>query len=110
MRRPSPARNTARAALAVALIASAFATALPLTLDEIAGLCGSGEGPENCGRMIEAVQLKRLPDLAKRDGATLVISLFPAGTTTFADADVRGGLRTYASRITSARSTPSCSM
>ncbi len=95
MRRPSPARNTARAALAGALIASAFATALPLTLDEIAGLCGSGAGPENCGRRIEAVQLKRLPDLAKRDGATLVISLYPAGTMTFADADVRGGLRTY---------------
>ena len=41
------------------------------------------------------MQLKRLPDLAKRDGATLVVSLYPAGTTTFADADVRGGQRTY---------------
>jgi hypothetical protein len=95
VRLPSPARNTARAALAGALIASAAATALPLSLDEIAGLCSSGPGPENCARRIEAVQLTRLPDLAKRDGATLIVSLYPAGTTSFADADVRGGLRTY---------------
>jgi hypothetical protein len=95
VRLPSPARNTARAALAGALIASAVATALPLTLDEIAGLCGSGPGPENCARRIESVQLKRLPELAKRDGATLIVSLYPAGTTSFADADVRGGERTY---------------
>lgn len=83
------------AALAVALFICRPAFALPLSLDEIASVCGSGAGPENCGRRIEAVQLKRLPDIAKRDGATLVVSLFPAGSTSFVDAEAQGHERTY---------------
>jgi hypothetical protein len=83
------------AAFSVALALCASSFALPLTLDEIATICGSGAGPENCGRRIEAVQLKRLPDLAKRDGATLTVSLFPAGTTSFTDAEAQGRERTY---------------
>ena len=93
------ARSSARAesagALLAALITSAAAIALPLSLDEIAAVCGGGAGPENCARRIEAVQLKRLPDLARRDGARLTVSLYPSGTTTFADVDTPSGERTY---------------
>lgn len=83
------------AALAAALAIGGPAFAVPLSLDEIANICGSGAGPENCGRRIEAVQLKRLPDLAKRDGATLAVSLFPAGSTSFVDTESQGRERTY---------------
>jgi len=89
------ARNFARAALAGALLACATAAALPLSLEEIDALCGSGAGAENCGRRIEAVQLKRLPGLAKRDGAALTVSLYPSGSTTFNDVDTPAGERTY---------------
>ena len=95
MRFASPAPNTARAALVGALLASGVASALPLTADEIAGICGGGPGPENCARRIEAVQLKRLPNLARRDGADLVVSLYPAGTAIFTDTDAQGVERTY---------------
>ncbi len=83
------------AALLNALVASDRASALPLSLDEITTVCGSGAGPENCARRIEAVQLKRLPDLAKREGATLTVSLYPSGTIAFTDVDARSGERTY---------------
>ena len=95
MRLPRPARNIARAALAGALLACGAATAIPLSLEEIAALCGSGAGPENCARRIEAVQLKRLPDLAKRDGAALTVALWPSESTTFNDVDTPAGERTY---------------
>jgi hypothetical protein len=90
--RVRPART---AALVGALFIGGSAFALPLSLDEIANICGNGAGPENCGRRIEAVQLKRLPDLAKRDGVTLVVSLFPAGSTSFVDNEAQGRERTY---------------
>jgi hypothetical protein len=41
------------------------------------------------------VQLKRLPNLAVRDGDTLRVSLYPAGVATFADTDAPNGGRTY---------------
>lgn len=90
--------RASKAGLAVtagALLACGAAHATPLTLDEIGALCGGGPGPENCARRIEAVQLKRLPDLAKRDGATLVVSLYPAGSTSFVDVDDRRRERIY---------------
>jgi hypothetical protein len=83
------------AALAGALLLCGHAAATPLSLDEIGALCGSGPGPENCGRRIESVQLKRLPNLAKRDGAALIVSLYPAGNTSFVDVDDPGRERTY---------------
>jgi len=88
-------RPAGLAALALAFSLCGSALALPLSLDEIATVCGSGAGPENCGRRIEAVQMKRLPDLARRDGATLTVSLFPSGSTSFADAESQGRERTY---------------
>jgi hypothetical protein len=37
--------------------------------------------------LIEEVQLKRLPNLARRDGGLLLVSLYPSGTATFTDSD-----------------------
>ena len=41
------------------------------------------------------MQLKRLPNLATRDGATLRVSLFPSGTQPFVDTEALNGGRSY---------------
>jgi hypothetical protein len=88
-------RFAARGALAVAVALSAVAHAVPLTPDELAAICAQAEDSPHCGRLIEATQLKRLPNLAVRDGATLRVSLFPSGTATFADTDALNGGRSH---------------
>src|SRR6185369_10216280 len=81
--------------LIIAFSTGAFAlaplSAAPLTPAEIATLCAQVDGPSHCGRLIEEVQLKRLPNLAVRDGASLKISLYPAGTATLADTEALNG-------------------
>ena len=59
--------------------------AAPLSDAEIGELCAQADGASQCGRLIEEVQLKRLPGLARRDGDALLVSLFPQGTATFTD-------------------------
>jgi hypothetical protein len=90
----------ARAALAPAALAFAAllppgAGAVPLTPEELAKVCAQAEGPAHCGRMVEDVQLKRLPNLAVRDGVTLKVSLYPSGAMTFADTESLHGGRSY---------------
>jgi hypothetical protein len=75
---------------------AAAAHAVPPTRADIARLCGEAEGPQHCGRLIEAEQLKRLPGLAMRDGTRLRLSLFPSGATEFADVDTPSGGASYA--------------
>ena len=58
-----------------------------LTPAEIGQACAEADGAEHCGRLIEALQLQRLPGLARRDGDTLLESLYPSGTATFTDVD-----------------------
>lgn len=74
---------------------SLAAFALPLTQQEIVSLCGNAEDAAHCGRLIEEVQLKRLPNLARRNGEALSVSLFPAGTATFNDSDDPVNGRSY---------------
>jgi hypothetical protein len=84
--------------VAVAMLtamSAAPAVAAPVTRDEIAALCAEADGANHCGRLIEEVQLKRLPSLAVRDGATLKVSLYPAGTASFADTEALHGGRSY---------------
>jgi hypothetical protein len=69
--------------------------AAPLSPDEVASRCAEAEDSSHCGRLIEEVQLKRLPNLAVRDGTTLRISLYPAGVATFADTEALNGGRSY---------------
>lgn len=71
------------------------ASAAPLTQQEIVALCGNAEDAAHCGRLIEEVQLKRLPNLARRDGDALLVSLYPSGTATFKDSDDPVNGRSY---------------
>ena len=89
------ARSTARGTLAAVALAGASAYAVPPSPEEIARICANAEGPAHCARLVEEVQLKRLPNLAVRDGATLRVSLYPSGTATFADTEAHNGGRSY---------------
>lgn len=82
-------------AVAAALCCHSFASAAPLSSQEIVALCGNADDPAHCGRLIEEVQLKRLPNLARREGGELVISLYPSGTARFVDSDDPVNGRSY---------------
>jgi hypothetical protein len=62
----------------------------------VAELCKDADGPAHCGRLVEAEQLKALPNLAVRDGDSLRISLFPSGTRELKDTVTVRGERTFA--------------
>lgn len=82
--------------IASASIIALTASALPLTRDEIAKLCGEAEGPSHCGRLVEAEQVKRLPGLATRDGNKLRLTLFPSGAVELSDVDTLTGGSSFA--------------
>jgi hypothetical protein len=84
----------AGAALAVfAVVSSAHGISLPAA--QVAELCANAEDQAHCGRLIEDVQLKRLPGLAVRDGDDLKVSLFPSGVTTFRDSVAITGAKSF---------------
>lgn len=88
-----------RAAVWIALawvLAGAAAVAAPLSNDEFAAACSGADGPEGCARRIEEIQLKRLPNLAARNGDSLKVSLYPSGSAEFTDTVALHGGRTYA--------------
>jgi hypothetical protein len=89
------ARFAARTALAVGVALAGTALAVPLTTEELIRTCAQAEDSAHCGRLVEAVQLKRLPNLATRDGASLKVSLYPSGSVTFADTEALNGGRSY---------------
>ena len=84
-------RGLRATAVGVALAACCCVQAAPVTPARITELCAQAEGPAHCGRLIEAEQLKSLPNLATRDGRKLSVLLYPSGTREFVDVDsVRG--------------------
>jgi hypothetical protein len=87
------ARLAVRGALAALALFAAAAQAVPLTPEELAKVCANAEDSSHCGRLVEDVQLKRLPNLAVRDGPTLRVSLYPPGTVTLADTEALNGGR-----------------
>ena len=89
------ARSTVRGALAVMALAAAPAYAVSPSPEEIARICANAEGSSRCARLVEEEQLKRLPNLAVRDGAALRVSLYPAGIATLADTEALNGGRSY---------------
>jgi hypothetical protein len=90
-------RGIAAAGIGLVLaFAGAFAGAAPLSADELAAACAGAEGSAHCARRVEDIQLKRLPNLAVRDGDTLRVSLYPNGVSTFADTESLHGGRTFA--------------
>jgi len=70
-----------------ALAASEAACGAQLSDAEIGQICAQAEDAAHCGRLVEGAQLKRLPNLARREGNALMISLFPSGVATFTDSD-----------------------
>src|SRR5438876_3020590 len=93
-----PARLAARGAFAVAVLAALcapLAHAVPLSIEELTKLCAEADDVSHCGRLVEAVQLPRLPNLAVRDQADLRVSLYPSGTVTFTDVEAQNGGRSY---------------
>jgi hypothetical protein len=88
----SPARH---AWVALFCCLPLFAHAAPLTRAEIEATCTGAEDAADCGRLIEALQLPRLPGLARRNGNALIVSLFPSGSTAFSDSDDPVNGRSY---------------
>ena len=77
------------------VLVSFILNAAPPTAAELTKLCADAEGPAHCARLVEGVQLQRLPNLALRDGPKLTVSLFPSGAATYADSEALNGGRTY---------------
>ncbi len=71
------------------------AFAARVTPEQITETCANAESPAHCGRLIETVQLQRLPGLARRDGNVLTVTLYPTGAATFTDIDETGNARSY---------------
>lgn len=86
-------RSTALAA--VACCVAPLALGAPLSNSELSEVCAQAEDSAHCGRLVEAVQLKRLPNLAQREDNVLTVSLYPAGNTTFTDSDDAINGRSY---------------
>ena len=84
-----------RALVAVIALAAGAVLAAPPSNADLEAICAQAENPPHCGRLVEAMQLKRLPNLARRDGAVLSVSLYPSGTATFTDSDDAVGGRSY---------------
>src|SRR5436305_7582763 len=85
-----------RAGLTLAMLAFvSSARGISLPAAQVAELCANAEDQAHCGRLIEEVQLKRLPGLAVRDGDDLKVSLFPSGTTTFHDSVAISGAKSF---------------
>jgi hypothetical protein len=93
-RRPLVARIALGIAMAAGCMSSALAT--PPTPARVAELCRDADGPAHCARLIEAEQLRTLPSLAKRDGDTLRVTLFPSGARELVDTETLQGAKTFA--------------
>jgi hypothetical protein len=74
-------------AAAFACCASPLALGAPLSNTELTEICAQADDPVHCGRLVEAVQLKRLPNLARREGNVLTVTLYPEGRATFTDSE-----------------------
>lgn len=89
-------RGMAGARIGLALTLAGAVAAAPLSTDELAAACAGAEGSAHCARRVEDIQLKRLPNLAVRDGDSLRVSLYPSGVSTFPDTESLHGGRTFA--------------
>jgi len=90
-----PAMRASRALLGAVACWCSLVPAAPPTPAEIAQICAEAEDRSHCGRLIEEVQLKRLPNLARREGNALMVSLYPSGAATFIDSDDPVNGRSY---------------
>jgi hypothetical protein len=84
-----------RALVALNACAATLAFGAPPTNADLEQICAQAEDTVHCGRLVEAFQLKRLPNLAWREGKVLLVSLYPSGTATFTDSDDAVSGRSY---------------
>ena len=80
---------------AVACCAAPLALCAPLSNSELTEVCAQADDPAHCGRLVEEVQLKRLPNLARREGNVLTVTLYPSGSASFTDSDDQLAGRSY---------------
>jgi len=80
---------------AVACCAAPLALCAPLSNSELTEVCAQADDPAHCGRLVEELQLKRLPNLARREGNVLTVTLYPSGSATFTDSDDSSNGRSY---------------
>lgn len=63
--------------------------ATPPTVAEVTQVCARAEDPVHCGRLIEAVQLSRYPEIGARDDTRLTVQLRRRDSVDFVDGDGR---------------------
>jgi|SRR5205085_4500944 len=82
-------------AAVVACCASPLVPGAPLSNGELTEICAQADDPVHCGRLVETVQLKRLPNLARREGNVLTVTLYPEGSAIFTDSEDPVSGRSY---------------
>jgi len=92
------ARLRAHAACAlVTLLVPALALAAPISRADLVSLCADAEDQAQCGRLVEAKQMRAVSRFVERDGSDLRVQLVPYGLSVFRDTDsALGGGTSYA--------------
>lgn len=90
-----PAAPGAFAIAVLAALCAAPVYSVPVSVEELTRLCAEAEDASHCGRLVEGVQLPRLPNLAVREKLDLRVSLYPSGTMTFTDIEAVNSGRSY---------------
>ncbi|HSC23981.1 MAG TPA: hypothetical protein VLG08_09730 [Casimicrobiaceae bacterium] len=92
------ARLRARTLFALAtLLVPLLAHAAPISRADLMALCGDAEDPAQCGRLVEARQMRAVSRFVERDGGELRVQLVPYGLSVFRDTDsALGGGTSYA--------------
>ena len=81
----------------VVLLLPVLAHAAPISRTELVSLCHDAEDQAQCGRLVEARQLRAVSRFVERDGNDLRVELVPYGVSVFHDTDsALGGATTYA--------------
>ena len=94
--KPSHRIRGLAAAAFCAFVLPLLAQAAPIARADLIALCKDAEDQAQCGRLVEARQLKALSRIAERNGDELRVQLAPAGLTVFHDTINVSGARTYA--------------
>ena len=81
----------------VILVVAAFAIAAPISRADLVSLCADAEDQAQCGRLVEARQLRAVSTFVERDGSELRVQLVPYGVSVFRDTEsALGGGTSYA--------------
>ena len=90
-------RFCVRAACALAmLLVPAFAIAAAISRADLVSLCADAEDQAQCGRLVEARQLRTVARFVERNGDELRVQLSPFGLSVFHDTVNATGATTYA--------------